>query len=109
MGDGGVIESRDMVCCKRVTMDTQEGERIKPANSDRRRKRMERRNILEQYRKLRLVLPNINTTRGKISKQSVVEEAILYIEELQRQLKYRMEATEDRERQRGGGDTGGNI
>merc|ERR1719219_2760436 len=65
----------------------------------RRRRRGERRDVMEQYRKLRLVLPNINS-RGKISKQVVVEEAILYIEELQRQLKYRLEETlEEEERQ----------
>merc|ERR1711936_465581 len=58
----------------------------------RRRRRGERRDVMEQYRKLRLVLPNINS-RGKISKQVVVEEAILYIEELQRQLKDRLEET----------------
>ena len=34
----------------------------------RRRRRGERRDVMEQYRKLRLVLPNINS-RGKISKQ----------------------------------------
>merc|ERR1711910_212148 len=65
----------------------------------RRRRRGERRDVMEQYRKLRLVLPNINS-RGKISKQVVVEEAILYIEELQRQLKERLEETlEEEERQ----------
>merc|ERR1712210_279605 len=62
----------------------------------RRRRRGERRDVMEQYRKLRLVLPNINS-RGKISKQVVVEEAILYIEELQRQLKYRLEETLEEE------------
>merc|ERR1711936_936349 len=62
----------------------------------RRRRRGERRDVMEQYRKLRLVLPNINS-RGKISKQVVVEEAILYIEELQRQLKDRLEETLEEE------------
>ena len=40
----------------------------------RRRRRGERRDVMEQYRKLRLVLPNINS-RGKISKQVTIIKA----------------------------------
>ena len=75
----------------------------------RRRRRTENKDILEQYRKLRLVLPNISR-HGKVTKvsgkscdnldcnmlsfqRSVVEEAILYIEQLERQLWRRLELT----------------
>merc|ERR1712105_552210 len=68
--------------------------KIKKTGIEKKKKKSEKRDIMEQYRKLRLVLPNIKS-RGKISKQSVVEEAILYIEELQRQLRNRLEETEE--------------
>merc|ERR1712177_117072 len=48
-------------------------------------KKTQKKNILKQYRKLIAVLPNI-CSKSRVSKQSVVEEAIIYIEELQKQL-----------------------
>ena len=44
----------------------------------RRRRRGERRDVMEQYRKLRLVLPNINS-RGKISKQIILALVLLLL------------------------------
>ena len=54
----GLLLKKKMVCT---------AERRSTAGG-RRRRRGERRDVMEQYRKLRLVLPNINS-RGKISKQ----------------------------------------
>ena len=57
-----------MVCCKVLDIQGEaEMPRMKDAGIQKRRRKTEKRDILEQYRKLRLVLPNING-REKISK-----------------------------------------
>ena len=57
-----------MVCRKALDMQGEvQMPRMKDASIQKRRRKTEKRDILEQYRKLRLVLPNIHG-RGKISK-----------------------------------------
>ena len=57
-----------MVCCKALDIQAEaEMPRMKDGGIQKRRRKTENRDILEQYRKLRLVLPNING-RAKISK-----------------------------------------
>merc|ERR1711942_109954 len=87
--------------CRKIAKGEEEIKRFKESRKEKRNRRTERRDIMEQYRKLRLVLPNISS-RGKISKRCVVEEAILYIEELQRQLRSRLEESELEQRREAG-------
>ena len=57
-----------MVCRKALDMQGEvQMPRMKDASIQKRRRKTEKKDILEQYRKLRLVLPNING-REKISK-----------------------------------------
>ena len=57
-----------MVCCKALDIQSEtEMPRMKDGGIQKRRRKTEKRDILEQYRKLRLVLPNING-RAKVSK-----------------------------------------
>jgi hypothetical protein len=66
-----------MVC--RQVPESPGGRRPAAAQGGRRRRRAvgDRRDVLEQYRKLRLVLPNISG-RGKISKVGCWEQARQY-------------------------------
>eukprot|EP00092_Neocalanus_flemingeri_P104169 GFUD01133376.1.p2 GENE.GFUD01133376.1~~GFUD01133376.1.p2 ORF type:complete len:111 (+),score=42.56 GFUD01133376.1:28-333(+) len=59
-----------------------------------RKRKTAKKDIIKQYRKLIAVLPNI-CSKTKVSKQSVVEEAIIYIEELQKQLLNNVEKQEE--------------
>merc|ERR1712154_301801 len=87
----------DMVCHKEEIRDGRCIKRKKgggEVTATALKKKTQKKNILKQYRKLIAVLPNI-CSKSRVSKQSVVEEAIIYIEELQKQLVNTMETGED--------------
>eukprot|EP00090_Calanus_glacialis_P039742 TRINITY_DN6920_c0_g1_i1.p1 TRINITY_DN6920_c0_g1~~TRINITY_DN6920_c0_g1_i1.p1 ORF type:complete len:104 (-),score=44.79 TRINITY_DN6920_c0_g1_i1:77-388(-) len=73
-----------------------EGRREKEGDVTRRAKKRktQKKDIIKQYRKLIAVLPNI-CSKTKVSKQIVVEEAIIYIEALQKQLLNNLERQEE--------------
>merc|ERR1712106_47088 len=86
-----------MVCNKgEGKADQCEGKRGKQGDVRVRKRKTHKKDIIKQYRKLIAVLPNI-CSKTKVSKQSVVEEAITYIEVLQRQLLSNMEKQEESE------------
>merc|ERR1711997_147568 len=87
-------ERRAMVCHKEKTAGARRKKMVKGREEMATKKKTQKKNILKQYRKLIAVLPNI-CSKSRVSKQSIVEEAIIYIEELQKQLVNTMETGED--------------
>merc|ERR1712243_428361 len=82
-----------MVSHKEKTDGGKKKKRAKGREEMSTQKKTQKKNILKQYRKLIAVLPNI-CSKSRVTKQSVVEEAIIYIEELQKQLVSTMQAGE---------------